>query len=55
MLIVREQVKRLGGRTQVGTRVGQFTRIRIQLPKATQSAGAAAPALPPRHTATNVI
>jgi signal transduction histidine kinase len=55
MQIVREQVKRLGGRTQVGTRVGQFTRIRIQLPKATQSAGAAAPALPPRHTATNVI
>ena len=53
MQIVREQVKRLGGRTQVGTRTGQFTRIRIQLPKATLRAGAVA--LPPRHTATNVI
>lgn len=55
MQIVREQVKRLGGRTQIGTRLGQFTRIRIQLPKATARPGSAAPALPPRHSATNVI
>jgi len=55
MQIVREQLKRLGGRTQVGTRAGQFTRIRIQFPKATPRAGAAAPALPLRHTATNVL
>lgn len=55
MQIVREQVKRLGGRTQVGTRTGQFTRIRIQLPKATLRAGEVVAPLPPRHTATNVI
>ena len=45
MQIVREQVKRLGGRTQVGTRVGQFTRIRIQLPALKRAADVAAPEL----------
>ncbi len=43
MQIVREQVKRLGGRAQVATRAGQFTRVRIQLPQARSAAPASAP------------
>jgi len=43
--IVREQVKRLGGRTQIGTRIGQFTRVRIHLPCPQRAAAAAAPEL----------
>jgi signal transduction histidine kinase len=43
MQIVRDQVKRLGGRTQVATRAGQFTRVRVQLPAAKSAAEASAP------------
>ena len=32
MGIVRERVKRLGGRIQVATKRAQFTRIRIRIP-----------------------
>ncbi len=50
MQIVREHVHRLGGRIQVATKRGHFTRLRISLPAVSQAPGASARALDTKMT-----